>query len=153
MKKLLLIFLMGIPALYSYAQDVPVCEAYPDFKPQCVQRSTDVWVYYLGPTNIKFPPADSVWITDSNGNFVTTVDVGEGIPIDITSLPKGYYLLCVQLGDCTGCCQFIKRYDSSLTDINNISDSSPSAEKFLQNGQLFILRGDNIYNTSGMLVK
>lgn len=46
MKKLLLIFLLGITALYSYAQDVPVCEAYPDFKPQCVQKSTDVWVYY-----------------------------------------------------------------------------------------------------------
>jgi hypothetical protein len=44
--------------------------------------------------------------------------------------------------------------NNTPTDIQNVSDSANNvARKVLINGQIFILRGDKIYNAQGALVK
>ena len=156
LKLILAILLVAQFGAKSYASTREnTCDAYPDFITK-VGHYTQNSIYYYMSNNKEaiLPPADSVWVlgTESLDVPVMIIHAAEGESIDISSLEKGVYLLCVQLGDCQSCHEFFKR-ENQQEAIHYIQSILSPFTKLLRDGQLLINIGDKLYNAQGQEVR
>lgn len=104
------------------------------------------------------PVLDSVWITrsiDSNTIlYKSYAQVGDIIGVDSISGEGGYFYLHAQLGKCVKRARFALRPSLPAAVENIESENSHEGwEKLLQDGKLFIRRGDKTYNAQGLRVE
>ena len=154
MKKLFLFALFACIFMSQAMANEDPCEEYAQFY-YAVSVNWNILKYDLSNNGTTEPPhVDSVWITDANDSIIQVYyDVQSGDGIDISFLPRGYYLLFIQMGDCVQGRLFIAR-GAYPSDIDIVSDErTHSATKILRNGQIFILRGDGVYTLQGQEVK
>ena len=90
-------------------------------------------------------------IMERQNRRMLIVQSGDGI--DIAFLPRGYYLLFIQMGDCVQGRLFIARgtYPSDVGVV--LEEQTHSVAKILCGGQIYILRGDKTYTMQGMEVQ
>ena len=138
---------------YIKAEDNP-CEEY-SYINYVVYTNWNILKYDLSNNGTTEPPhVDSVWITDANDSIIQVYyDVQSGDGIDIAFLPRGYYLLFIQMGDCVQGRLFIARgtYPSDVGVV--LEEQTHSVAKILCGGQIYILRGDKTYTMQGMEVQ
>ena len=81
-----------------------------------------------------------------------TVDDNTGVG-QFTNKAKKAYLELPASGASLAPRRYVFGANQMPTDIENVQPSANSSQKMLLNGQLFIRRGDNIYNAQGKIVK
>ena len=154
MKKCLLFALFACCFISPAMADDDPCEEYAQFY-YAISVNRNILKFDLSNNGTTEPPhVDSVWITDTNDSIIQVYyDVQSGDGIDIAFLPRGYYLLFIQMGDCVQGRLFIAR-GAYPSDIGVAQDErTHSATKILRNGQIFIIRGENVYTMQGQQIK
>ena len=154
MKKLFLFALFACCFISPAMADDDPCEEY-SYINYVVYTNWNILKYDLSNNGTTEPPhVDSVWITDANDSIIQVYyDVQSGDGIDIAFLPRGYYLLFIQMGDCVQGRLFIAR-GSHPSDIGVAQDERTRfVTKVLRNGQIFIIRGENVYTMQGQQIK
>ena len=154
MKKLFLFALFACCFISPAMADDDPCEEY-SYINYVVYTNWNILKYDLSNNGTTKPPhVDSIWITDANDSIMQVYyDVQSGDGIDIAFLERGYYILHVQIADCIMTRMFIARgYHPS--DIDIVSDERTRfVTKVLRNGQIFIIRGENVYTMQGQQIK
>ncbi len=149
--KLLALILLCAISTACFAQGgVPICEANPDFYPRCYLRSDNYLIYYIYGQQEGLE-ADSVWIVNSNDEFVMAIHALSGEMIDVSFLSRGYYGCRVQLGECIGTTLFYKRKSLDGTGLSITIDQSP-IQKILRDGVIYILRDGKYYSLLGAVI-
>lgn len=156
---LVLGMLLTMPCALLAEEIKPYCENDTTIHLSCVVKcGTDVpseeLKYYLSAdqrygNNNDTLNADSVWIINTNEEVVMVVKEAVGEPVDILSLEKGYYLLCAQYGDCIMGCMFYKRLAKPTVGLEGIHSEQPVSNKFLRDGQLYLMYKGIMYNVQG----
>ena len=137
----------------SFAQDdIPVCEEFPNFHPRCYVRQQNYLVYYIFDSQESGPAADSVWVINASHEVVMTIHAKQGELVDISSLPRGYYVCYVQYRDCIGSYVFLKR-TNSMADALEETPTQTLPCKILRDGHLYIKRGEKEYTITGQEVR
>lgn len=154
MRKFHLIALFACCFISPAKADEDPCEEYAQFY-YAISVNRNILKFDLSNNGTTEPPhVDSVWITDTNDSIMQVYyDVQSGDEIDIAFLPRGNYFLFIQMGDCIRGILFIAR-GAYPSDIDIVSDERiHPVTKILRNGQIFIIRGENVYTMQGQQIK
>ena len=137
-----------------YAEDADPCDTYRYINMTVYIRGN--YVYYDLSKNgtIEAPHVDSVWITrgEDQSTVKATSYAQSGEPVyDISTLDRGHYILWIKIEECVLGRLFIVRGVHSGN--TNIFKENIFTSKILRDGQILILRGENIYDICGRQIQ
>lgn len=145
--KILLVLVFSTYSLHLMAEDtscggiyMSVSEMYNSLKYDISNNGT------IEPAHV-----DSAQIVNSEGEVVQTYYVQSQEVIDISFLPRGYYVLWIYIGDCKYSRLFIAR--GTKTDLNMTEDNNSNVSKRIQNNQILIIRNEKTYTLTGQLIE
>ena len=129
------------------------CMNYQEVYSPVSYNGGELWYSIINPNNIELPAIDSVWIKkDHYSDILFASHAKPDEIIDISSLSRGYWILCIPFGECVRETVFYAEGQSDEQGVDKVIPTAP-AVKILRDGHLYIKRGEKEYTITGQEVR